>query len=73
MSNSFWLSECPQILASAWVDRDDLTPRRGDCIQRLIDVDRRGAREVVEIRPKIIASPDPSLLEFGKIGFVDLI
>ena len=73
MSNSFGLSECPQILAGSWIYRDDLPPRCGDCIKRLIYVDRCGARKIVEVRPKVIASPNPCLLEFGKIRFVDLI
>jgi hypothetical protein len=62
MANGLGLAEGPQVLTRARVDRDHLSPGRSDRIERAVDIDRRRAREVVEVGAEVVAAPDPRLL-----------
>ena len=67
------LAEGPERLARGRIDRHHLPPRRGHRVDDAVDVDRRGAVEVVDVGPEVVAPPDPGHLQIGEVVAVDLV
>ena len=67
------LAEGPERLARARIDRHHLPARRGHGVDDAVDVDRRGAVEVVDIGPEVVPPPDPGHLQVGEVVAVDLV
>ena len=67
------LAEGPERLAGSRIDSHHLPAGRGHGVDDAVDVDRRGAVEVVDVGPEVVAPPDPGDLQVGEVVAVDLV
>ena len=73
MPNRFGLAKGPECFPGGRVHGDHLSPRCRDRVQNTVDVNRGGSGEIIQIRAKIVATPNPGLLKLLKISSIDLV
>ena len=73
MPNRFGLAKGPECFSGGRVHGDHLSPRCRDRVQNAVDINRGRSGEIIQIRAKIVATPNPGLLKLLEISSINLV